>query len=54
MVDGFPDGMGLVRDGDKAIISPLIQETENLTQRLKGYGNSLVPQLAAIFIRSTM
>jgi DNA (cytosine-5)-methyltransferase 1 len=54
MVDGFPDGMGLVRDGDKAIISPLIQETENLTQRLKGYGNSLVPQVAAIFIRSTM
>jgi DNA (cytosine-5)-methyltransferase 1 len=54
MVDGFPDGMGLVRDGSRAYISPLIRETKNRAQRLRGYGNAVVPQAAAAFVRAFM
>ena len=54
MADGFPDGLGLVRDGDRAYVSPLVQETKNLAGRLKGYGNSIVPPLAAEFIRAAI
>src|SRR5271154_2088315 len=52
MADGFPDGLGLVRDGDRCFISPIIYEKKTAVQRLKGYGNAIVPQIAAIFVRS--
>ena len=52
MADGIPDGMGLVRHGDRAILHPLVKETENRVGRLKGYGNAIVPQVAAEFIKA--
>ena len=54
MADGFPGGLGLVRDGGRCFISPLIEETKNTVQRLKGYGNAIVPQVAAVFVRSLL
>ena len=52
VVDGFSDGLGLVRYGGRAIIHPLIKETKNRVGRLRGYGNAIVPQVAAEFIRA--
>lgn len=54
MADGIPDGMGLVRYGDRAIFHPLVQETKNRARRLKGYGNAIVPQVGGAFIRAFM
>ena len=50
MAYGIPNGMGLVRYGDRAIFHPLVKETKNRVGRLKGYGNAIVPQVAAEFI----
>ncbi len=59
---GIPDGLGLVRlvshsDGpheERLIIAPLIQKGKSRVGRLKGYGNAIVPQVAAEFIRAWM
>ena len=54
LADGLPTGLGLVRDGDRAIFHPLVQETKNRARRLKGYGNAIVPQVGGAFIRAFM
>jgi len=54
MAYGIPNGMGLVRYGDRAIFHPLVKETKNRVGRLKGYGNAIVPQVAAEFIKCAM
>ena len=50
----LPGELGLVRVGDRAIFAPLIQKGKNRVMRLKGYGNAIVPQVAAEFIRAYM
>ncbi len=52
VADGIPDGMGLVRHGDRFVVSTLIQKSKNRVGRLKGYGNAIVPQVAAAFIQA--
>lgn len=52
MADGLPRGLGLVRDGDRVIIHPLVKETKNRARRLEGYGNAIVPQVGAEFIKA--
>ncbi len=54
VADGIPDGMGLVCYGDRFIVPPLLQKGKNRVGRLRGYGNAIVPQVAAEFIQSYM
>ena len=54
LADGVSDGLGFVRHGNREILNPLIKETKNRVGRLKGYGNAIVPQVAAEFIRAYM
>lgn len=54
LVDGIPEGLGLVCVGDRAILHPLVKETKNRVGRLKGYGNAIVPQVGGAFIRAFM
>lgn len=51
---GLPGGLGLVRYEGREIFHPLIQDAKNRVGRLRGYGNSIVPQAAAEFIRAFM
>lgn len=51
LVDGLP--RGVVQSGDISL-SQLTSTKEAHTIRLKGYGNAIVPQLAAVFIESVM
>lgn len=55
LVNGLPRGMGYVRD--KRI--PITEEEANATSeartaRIRGYGNAIVPQLAALFVESML
>ena len=52
LVDGLPQG--LVRGGDRSMAPDANQSAEARTMRLKGYGNAIVPQVAAIFITAAM
>ena len=56
--DGLSDSLGLVRDADsgQAFFHPLIEKGKaiNRTIRLKGYGNAIVPQVAAEVISAYM
>ena len=54
LADGVSDRLGFVRHEDREILNPLIKETQNRVGRLKGYGNAIVPQVAAEFIRAYM
>lgn len=54
MADGIPADLGLVRAEGKTIISPLVKKTYARVGRLKGYGNAIVPQVAAVFISIVM
>jgi len=51
---GIPGGVGLMRYGDRFIISPLIQKGKNRVGRLRGYGNAIVPQVAAELVKAYM
>jgi len=51
LVDGIP---GRVGRGGKTDRSPLCFGTPNRAQRLRGYGNAIVPQAAAAFVRAYM
>jgi DNA (cytosine-5)-methyltransferase 1 len=50
VADWLSDSMGLVRAGEKWIISPLSRSSKNRVGRLRGYGNAIVPQVAAEFV----
>jgi DNA (cytosine-5)-methyltransferase 1 len=52
VVDGLPKG--LVRGGDRSMAPDADQSAEARVMRLRGYGNAIVPQLAAAFIRAFM
>ncbi|MBK8123945.1 MAG: DNA cytosine methyltransferase [Dokdonella sp.] len=52
LVDGIPKG--LVRCGNRSMVPDADQSAEARTMRLKGYGNAIVPQVAAIFITAAM
>ena len=58
LADGLSDSLGLVRDADtgQAFFHPLIEKGKaiNRTIRLKGYGNAIVPQVAAEIIMAVM
>jgi len=60
LVAGLPDSLGYVRaEGDaegqeRYVLSPLIQKTYSRVGRLKAYGNSIVPQVAAEVIKAYM
>lgn len=50
LAHGLPKG--LVRGGDRSLAPDANESAEARVMRLKGYGNAIVPPLAAIFIRS--
>jgi DNA (cytosine-5)-methyltransferase 1 len=51
--DGLPAELGYVRDpSGQTHLSPLVSGTTNRVGRLRGYGNAIVPQVAAAFIRA--
>ena len=58
VADGLSDGLGFVRlesypdrpREERIILSPLIQKGKARIARLRGYGNAIVPQVAAEFI----
>jgi DNA (cytosine-5)-methyltransferase 1 len=52
LVDGLPKGV--VRGGDKGVAFDADNTAQGRVMRLKGYGNAIVPQLAAIFITALM
>jgi DNA (cytosine-5)-methyltransferase 1 len=55
VADGLPDGLGLVRlashpdrpHAERLIHAPLIKKGKARVMRLRGYGNAIVPQVAA-------
>ena len=59
MADGISDSLGLVRiesypdrpHEERLIYSPLIQKGKSRVMRLRGYGNAIVPQVAAEIIK---
>jgi DNA (cytosine-5)-methyltransferase 1 len=54
MADGLSDSLGYVRTGEGYILSPLVVGGKNRVGRLRAYGNSVVPQVAAAFIDAAM
>jgi DNA (cytosine-5)-methyltransferase 1 len=52
LVAGLPKG--LVRGGDRSMARDADQSAEARVMRLRGYGNAIVPQLAAVFIMAAM
>ncbi len=55
LAPGLSDSLGLVRDENgQGFVSPLIQKAKARVLRLKGYGNSIVPQVAAEVIKAWM
>ena len=50
LVDGLPEG--LVRGGDRRLAPDADASAEARVMRLRGYGNAIVPQVAAAFIRA--
>ncbi len=50
LVNGIPDG--LVRGGDQRLAPD--RSPEGRVMRLRGYGNAIVPRVAAVFIRSVV
>lgn len=53
LVDGLPDDMGFVSYNGARIVAPTIQKGKARVMRLKGYGNAIVPQVAAEFIKAS-
>jgi DNA (cytosine-5)-methyltransferase 1 len=52
LVDGLPRGMG--HSGDPRLSGYVNATGEGRVMRLKGYGNAIVPQVGAMFIRAVM
>ena len=55
LADGIADSLGFVRTGEGSFgLSPLKKGAKNRVGRLRGYGNAIVPQVAAEFIKAFM
>jgi DNA (cytosine-5)-methyltransferase 1 len=54
MADELSDSLGYRRDGDRYILSPLIQKTKNRVMRLRGYGNAINVSIAQAFIEASV
>jgi hypothetical protein len=54
MAPGLSDRLGYLRTGEGYILSPLITGAKARASRLRGYGNSINPPLAAEFIKAVM
>jgi hypothetical protein len=52
LVGGLPEG--LVRGGDRSMAPDPDRSAEARVMRLRGYGNAIVPELAAVFLRSVL
>ena len=52
--DGLPAKLGYSGVGGRQVCNPLIEKAENNAMRLKGYGNAIVPQVAAEIIKATI
>lgn len=52
LADGLPKG--LVRGGDRSMAPDANASQEGRVMRLRGYGNAIVPQLAAAFVRAAV
>ncbi len=53
LAPGLSDSLGFVCDeSGQSFVSPLIQKAKSRVPRLKGYGNSIVPQVAAEVIKA--
>jgi DNA (cytosine-5)-methyltransferase 1 len=50
LVDGAAARVGRLRAGEERLVSPLSRSSENRVGRIRGYGNAIVPQVAAEFI----
>jgi DNA (cytosine-5)-methyltransferase 1 len=51
LVDGSAARVGRLRAGEERLVSPpLSRSSENRVGRLRGYGNAIVPQVAAEFV----
>jgi len=50
-LDGLSDRLGYSSFGGRYSVNPLIEKAENKKMRLRGYGNAIVPQVAAEVIR---
>jgi DNA (cytosine-5)-methyltransferase 1 len=53
-LDGLSDRLGYSRFGDRYTVNPLIEKAENRVGRLRGYGNAIVPTVAAEIIKAVM
>jgi DNA (cytosine-5)-methyltransferase 1 len=53
-LDVLSDRLGYSRFGDRYTVNPLIKKTENRVMRLRGYGNAIVPSVAAQIIKAVM
>ena len=54
LVNGVPPDLGLGSDHSQPYSVGDVNTSEARVMRLRGYGNAIVPQLAAVFIRSVM
>lgn len=55
LADGLSHRLGYVRAGEgQEILSPLQEKAFSRVRRLRGYGNAIVPQVAAAFVRAAM
>ena len=52
LVNGL--SQGVVRGGDRSMAPDANQSAEARTMRLRGYGNAIIPQVAALFITAAM
>jgi len=52
LADEFSGSLGRCRIDGVEVYAPLIEKGEARTMRLRGYGNAIVPPLAAEFIRA--
>lgn len=52
-LDVLSDRLGYSRFGDRYSVNPLIEKAKNRVGRLRGYGNAIVPQLAAEVIKAS-
>jgi site-specific DNA-cytosine methylase len=50
LVDGVLGRVGRLRAGEERLVSPLSHDSKSRVGRIRGYGNAIVPQVAAEFV----